>query len=82
MKIRASEENIKLSDEALEYLTGLGEKISLRYAIQLMAPAYERAKLHGRDKIEKEDIEALEDVFASIEESTKHLKEYEEKYMA
>jgi len=81
LKIRAKEENINISDDALEFLTELGEKVSLRYAIQLMAPAYERAKLHGRDRIEKGDIEALKDVFASVEESTKHLKEYEEKYL-
>ena len=44
LKIRAGEEGIRLSDEALEKLVEYGEKISLRYAVQLMAPAYERAK--------------------------------------
>ncbi len=81
LKIRAGEENIKLSDDALEFLTELGVKVSLRYAIQLMAPAFERAKLNGRNEVTREDIEALRGVFASVEESVEHLKQYEEKYL-
>ncbi|MEM0500121.1 MAG: RuvB-like domain-containing protein [Candidatus Korarchaeota archaeon] len=81
LKIRAKEERINLSAEALELLTKHGEAVSLRYAIQLMAPAWERAKLNGRDTVTPEDVEAVRERFASIEESVKHLKEWEERFM-
>ncbi|MEX0568197.1 MAG: RuvB-like domain-containing protein [Candidatus Njordarchaeota archaeon] len=81
LKIRAHEENIGIEDNALDLLTKLGAEISLRYAIQLMAPAWERARTYSRDKINTEDIEVVRDRFASIEESVKHLKEWEEKFM-
>ena len=81
IKIRAKEENIPLEDEALELLVRYGSEISLRYAVQLMAPAYERAKLHGRDRVSKEDVEAVRERFASIEESVQHLREWGEKFM-
>jgi len=81
LKIRAREENIEIEDDALELLTRLGAEISLRYAIQLMAPAWERAKIHDRSKINVEDIESARGRFASIEESVKHLREWEEKFM-
>ncbi len=81
IKIRAKEENIPLEDEALELLVRYGSEISLRYAVQLMAPAYERAKLNGREKVTREDVEAVRERFASIEESVQHLKEWEEKFM-
>lgn len=81
LKIRAREEKINLSDEALDLLTKYGAEISLRYAIQLMAPAWERAKLHGREVVSVEDVEAVRERFASIEESVKHLKEWEERFL-
>ncbi|RLE74021.1 MAG: TATA box-binding protein [Thermoprotei archaeon] len=81
LRIRAREEGIKLEDDALELLVKYGTEISLRYAVQLMAPAAERAKINGRNKVTKEDIEAVRERFASIEESIKHLKEWEEKFM-
>jgi len=58
-----------------------GTEISLRYAVQLMAPAAERAKINGRTKVTKEDIEAVRERFASVEESIQHLKEWEEKFL-
>ncbi|MHA1676967.1 MAG: RuvB-like domain-containing protein [Candidatus Njordarchaeales archaeon] len=81
LKIRAEEEGIKLEDAALELLTKFGTEISLRYAVQLMAPAAERAQYFGRDTVTVEDVEAVRDRFASIEESIEHLAKWEEKFM-
>lgn len=81
LKIRAHEEGINIDDSALERLTQLGAEISLRYAIQLMAPAWERARDYGRDKVIVEDVEVVRGRFASIGESVKHLREWEEKFM-
>ena len=81
LKIRAREEGIELDDEAMDLLVKYGTEISLRYAVQLMAPAAERAKINGRNKVAKEDIEAVRERFASVEESIQHLKEWEEKFL-
>ena len=81
LKIRASEEGIKVSDDAMDLLVDFGVKISLRYAVQLMAPAAERARIDGRDEISRGDVEEVRKRFASVEESIVHLKQYEEKYL-
>ena len=81
LKIRASEEGIKVSDDAMDLLVDFGVKISLRYAVQLMAPAAERARIEGRDEVSREDVEEVRKRFASVEESIVHLKQYEEKYL-
>ena len=81
MRIRAREEGVELEDDGLELLVKYGTEISLRYAVQLMAPAAERAKINERNKVTREDVEAVRERFASIEESIKHLKEWEEKFM-
>jgi len=36
VKIRAIEEGIEISEDAIEYIAELGEKTSLRYAVQLL----------------------------------------------
>jgi len=75
LKIRAKEEGIEPEGEAIELLVEYGTGISLRYAIQLMAPAAERAKIGERNEVTREDVEAARGRFASIEESIQHLNE-------
>jgi TBP-interacting protein len=53
LKIRAKYEKIKLDEEALEYLTELGTKTSLRYVIQLLAPSSEMQSMKGQKKLPK-----------------------------
>ncbi|ADB58330.1 RuvB-like helicase [Archaeoglobus profundus] len=82
IEIRADESKIKLSEEALEMLTDLGEKNSLRYAVQLLAPAYELAKLRNSDKIEVEDVKKASELFVDVSQSSSYLKKWEEKMLA
>jgi len=81
IKIRAKTENIPLSDDALEELVKIGYEHGLRYAVMLMAPAYEHAKLNGHDKVTKEDVEFVKKRFISIDEGVKYLREYETKLL-
>ncbi|MCS7123785.1 MAG: TATA box-binding protein, partial [Candidatus Aenigmarchaeota archaeon] len=67
--------------EALEYLTELGEKNSLRYSIQLLAPANEFAKENKSEKIKKEHVMYVEKLFVDINKSVKYLKELETKFI-
>jgi TBP-interacting protein len=81
IEIRAKSEKIKISEEALEYLTEIGAKSSLRYAIQLIAPAFEVAKEKKGEKIEKEHVAYVEKLFADVKKSVEYLKEYEEQFL-
>jgi len=82
LEIRAEQSGIMLSNEALEKLTELGEKNSLRYATQLLAPAYEYAKSRDSAKVEIEDIERASEIFVDVSQSSVYLKKWEEKMIS
>ena len=81
LEIRAKVEKIELDREALDYLTELGEKNSLRYAIQLIAPAFEYAKEKKSEKIRKDHIMYVENLFVDTSKSVDYLKKFEEKFL-
>ncbi|KAA0000408.1 MAG: AAA family ATPase, partial [Thermoplasmata archaeon] len=81
LEIRIAEEKVKIEEDALEYLTDIGERASLRYAVQLIAPASNIALHNKRKKIRKEDVEGAEKLFADVKRSMKYLKDYEKMMM-
>ncbi len=82
IEIRAEELKIELSDEALEMLTELGVKNSLRYAVQLLAPAHEFAKLRNSNRVEVSDVERASKIFVDVSQSSEYLKRWEEKMVS
>ncbi len=82
LEIRASESGIVLEKEALEKLTELGVKNSLRYAVQLLAPAYEFSKLRNAKSVSLEDVERAAELFADVNQSSSYLKKWEEKMLS
>jgi len=81
VETRAKSEKIKITEEALEYLTEIGGKTSLRYSIQLLAPAFEVAKEKKSEKIEKEHIVYVEKLFIDVKKSVEYLKEFEKQFL-
>ncbi|MEM4576940.1 MAG: RuvB-like helicase [Candidatus Nezhaarchaeales archaeon] len=81
IKVRAKEENVKLSDDALELLMRIGAETSLRYAVQLLAPSLELAKYRGRDSVTAEDVKQAYEMFIDVKRSVSYLKSYEEKFL-
>ena len=81
IETRAAEMGLLMDERALEKLTEIGEKNSLRYAIQLLAPANELAGIRNAGKIEVEDVERAESLFADVSKSSAYLKEWEEKML-
>ena len=71
---RASKENIKISDGALNYLVEIGENSSLRYAVQLLVPAWEVA---NKNEIKKEHIERVYKLFSDVKRSVDYLQKME-----
>jgi len=81
LEIRAVEEKIEISEEALEKLTNVGEKSSLRYAVQLLSLAAQNAKRRKRKKVIVEDVQRVSSLFMDINEAADYLRKYEEKLL-
>jgi len=81
LEIRAEAEKVKIDKEALDYLTEIGARTSLRYAIQLIAPAYEVAKEENSEMIKKKHVERVENLFVDVKRSVEYLRKFEERFL-
>ncbi|MDW8170683.1 MAG: RuvB-like helicase [Desulfurococcaceae archaeon] len=81
IKIRAEEEEISLSNEALKVLVETGSSTSLRYAVQLLQPARIVAESEGRSAISVEDVERAKKLFIDVSQSVQYLKHFEDKFL-
>jgi TBP-interacting protein len=81
LRIRSVEENVEIEGDALERLTEIGAKSSLRYAVQLLSLAAQNARAVKREKVSFEDVERVDKLFMDIGEAAEHLRKYEEKLM-
>lgn len=77
--IRADEEGIKLSKDAIDILVKIASERSLRYSIQLMHPAKVIAERKDRDEVRAEDIEEAAKLFIDVMQSVEFVKEWERK---
>ena len=69
------------STEALAYLGQIGERTSLRHAVQLLTPAAMMAKTSGRDEISTGDVEQVAELFHDAKFTAKLLAEQADKYV-
>ncbi len=81
LKIRAEEEGVKINEAALERLAELGEQRSLRYAINLLQPAYTIAKRSGRDEVMPEDVEEATKRFVDVKESVQYVEKFKDMFL-
>lgn len=81
LRMRSNEEKVKMNDEALEKLTQVGSKSSLRYAVQLLSLAAQNARAAKRETVTVKDVERVDKLFMDIGEAAEHLKKYEERMM-
>jgi len=81
LQLRCEEEKVKMEKEAIEKLTQIGSKSSLRYSVQLLSLAAQNAKTLKREKVTVEDVERVDKLFMDIGEAAEHLRKYEEKFM-
>ncbi|KAH6554550.1 hypothetical protein KP509_1Z325900 [Ceratopteris richardii] len=63
LAIRAQVEGLTVDQDSLAYLGEVGERTSLRHAVQLLTPASIVARTNGRDEIVKSDLEDITEVF-------------------
>lgn len=81
IKIRAQIEGIPYEDNALQSLSEIGQSSTLRYAVQLLTPAYQTAKVNGRTQITKEDVTEIAKLFLDCKRSSNFMKAENNKYM-
>lgn len=75
IKLRAQTEGLSVDDEAITALSEIGNSTTLRYAVQLMTPAFQSAKVNGRSQINKDDIVEINGLFLDAKRSSKFLTE-------
>ena len=63
LKVRAKIEGLQITDGALQSLAQIGLKTSLRYAVQMLAPAALLAETNGRDEVAEEDVDSADELF-------------------
>jgi RuvB-like protein 1 (pontin 52) len=73
VKKRADTEKLLIADDALERVSAAGVRVSLRYALQLLAPAQVLARVGGRGEVGVGDVEECEDLFLDVGRSTQGL---------
>lgn len=81
IKIRAVVEGLTIEEDALTLLSEIGHKTTLRYAVQLLTPAAQSAKVNTRTSIAKEDISEVNELFLDAKRSAKFLSAKDNKYM-
>jgi len=67
--IRADEEGVRLSKDAIDLLVKIASERSLRYSIQLMHPAKVIAERKERDEVKAEDVEEAAKLFIDVTQS-------------
>ena len=77
VRIKAEERKIKVSEDAIKMLGEIGEQYGLRYAVQLLDPAWMHARDRGADRIEPSDVEYARKLFVPVRESVEFVKQYE-----
>lgn len=69
IQLRAKTESLQIADAALARFAEHGVNVSLRYALQLLAPAKILARVNGQVEITVHEVEECEDLFIDARRS-------------
>lgn len=72
---------VKIKENALEKLTEIGAKSSLRYSVQLLSLAAQNAGSTKHNFVTVKDVERVNGLFMDVGEAAEHLRKYEKKLM-
>ncbi|KAL2608507.1 hypothetical protein R1flu_027080 [Riccia fluitans] len=82
LAIRAQVEGLQVDEDSLAYLGEIGERTSLRHAVQLLTPANIVSRTNGRDDITRGDLEDIAELFLDAKASARLLQEQSDKYIS
>lgn len=74
IRLRVTVEGLAISEAALDKIAEHGSRISLRYALQLLAPSSILARVSGRSEIDMIDVGECEDLFIDARRSAAIVK--------
>jgi len=81
LKIRCEEEDVEISDDALNVLTKIGKETSLRYSIQLITLSSIISRGRKAREVTVDDVKRVYEVFLDEARSSDNLREYEQYFM-
>jgi len=81
LAIRAQIEGIKVEDDAFAALGEIGERSTLRYAVQLLTPSWVLVQTNGKESISRDDVEEIDGLFHDAKASAKLLSEKQAHYL-
>jgi RuvB-like protein 2 len=78
---RSEEEDVEISDDALNVLTKIGKETSLRYSIQLITLSSIISRNRKAREVNIDDVKRVYEVFLDEARSSDNLREYEQFFM-
>eukprot|EP00923_Selenidium_pygospionis_P018264 GHVN01031996.1.p1 GENE.GHVN01031996.1~~GHVN01031996.1.p1 ORF type:complete len:490 (-),score=113.68 GHVN01031996.1:145-1614(-) len=78
---RCEEEDIEISEEAIDLLTVVAKESSLRYALHLITVANLVRKKRKGKEVEVQDVRRVYGLFVDVKRSTQFLIEYNQEFM-
>ncbi len=81
LAIRAQEEEVEATPNALELLTKIGKECGLRYASNLITTSTLLAKKRRTEKIDQQDVERSYQLFYDPARSVKFVSEFEKRFI-
>ena len=78
---RAKEEDVDVEADALDTLTEIAQKTSLRYSIHLITTAAVVCGRRKGNKISLADVRRVYSLFVDVKRSVQYLKEYQQEYL-
>lgn len=70
-----------MTEEALDFLTEIGQETTLRYAIQLITTSSLLAAKRKSNEVDMPDIKRAYTMFLDVKRSSEYLKDHQSQYL-
>lgn len=81
IETRSEEEDVEMTEDALEFLTKIGSETTLRYAIQLITTSSLLAARRKSSEVDLIDIRRAYVLFMDVKRSSDYLKDHQKEYL-
>ena len=81
LKLRCEEEDVDMTDEALELLTTIAGQTSLRYVMNMIITSSLAARKRKSNTVGVDDVKRVYGLFSDVGRSTKTLQEFHDSYL-
>jgi RuvB-like protein 2 len=81
LEIRCEEEDVEMTEDAMDILTRIAEETTLRYAMHMIMTAALICRKRAGTEVEVEDIQRSFQLFSDIRRSTDYLIEYATEFL-